>query len=213
MCVVARAERDEQPEALMADEDDPVRVRTPFGLRGSRQRQQHVSSALDWDPSVDATEVGVTVENGVVTLRSDVRSYAEKEAADRVTLRVYGVKAVANDLRVRLASGYERSDSEIAQAAVNALKWHASVPENRITISVRDGQVILKGTVDWQFQKDAVARVIRDLTAVRGVTNHIAVTPHAKPSEIQTRSKRRSDAAPRSMRAGSASPWRTARSS
>ena len=152
-----------------------------------RQLQQHVSNALDWDPSVDATEIGVTVDNGVVTLRGDVKSYAEKEAADRVTLRVYGVKAVANDLRVRLASGYERTDSEIAQAAVNAMKWHATVPENRITISVRDGQVILKGTVDWQFQKDAAARVIRDLTAVRGVTSHIAVTPHVTPSEVQTK--------------------------
>jgi len=152
-----------------------------------RELQQHVQNALDWEPSVDATEVGVTVDNGVVTLRGDVPSFAEKETAERVALRVYGVKAVANDIDVRLVSGYERTDSEIAQAVANALKWNTTVPEDRVTISVRDGQVILRGTLDWQYQKDAATRSIRDLTGVRGVTNHIAIQPRVKVGDIEAK--------------------------
>jgi osmotically-inducible protein OsmY len=152
-----------------------------------RELQQHVQNALDWEPSVDATEIGVTVDNGVVTLRGDVPSFAEKETAERVALRVYGVKAVANDINVRLVSGYDRTDSEIAQAAADALKWNTSVPEERVTISVRDGQVILRGTVDWQYQKDAAARAVRDLTGVRGITNHIAIQPRVKAGDIEAK--------------------------
>jgi osmotically-inducible protein OsmY len=151
------------------------------------QLQQHVVSALDWDPSVDAADIGVTVENGVVTLRGDVKSFLEKEAADRIALHVYGVKAVANDLRVQLPSGHERTDSDIAQAAVHALAWNMSVPKDRVTISVRDGQVIVKGSVDWQYQKEAVSRAIRVLAGVRGVTNHIAVKPTIRVVDVATR--------------------------
>jgi osmotically-inducible protein OsmY len=149
--------------------------------------QQNVQNALDWEPSVDATDVSVTVDNGVVTLRGNVPSFAEKEAAERVALRVYGVKAVANDINVRLVTGFERTDSDIAQAVVNALKWNTSVPEERVTVSVRDGQVILRGTVDWQYQKDAAARAVRDLTGVRGVTNHIAIQPRVKAGDVQAK--------------------------
>jgi osmotically-inducible protein OsmY len=152
-----------------------------------RDLQDNVQAALEWEPSVDVTDVGVTVDNGVVTLRGDVKTYAEREAAERVALRVYGVKAVANDLKVRLVSGSERTDSEIAQAAVTALKWNTSVQADRISIAVRDGQVILKGHADWQFQKEAATRAVRNLTGVRGVTNHIAVEPRARIGDIQAK--------------------------
>lgn len=94
---------------------------------------------------------------------------------------------MANDLTVRLVSGCEHTDSEIAQVAANALKWNTGVPEERVTISVMDGQVILRGTVDWQYQKDAATRAIRDLMGVRGVTNHIAIRPRAKAGDVQTK--------------------------
>jgi len=152
-----------------------------------RELQQHVQSALDWEPSVEASAIGVSVDNGVVALRGDVQSYVEKDAAERVALRVYGVKAVANDLNVRLANEAERTDSEIAQAASNALKWHASVPDKNVTIAVRNGWISLNGTVDWQFQKDAAARAIRDLTGVRGVTNTIVVQPRIKAGDVQAK--------------------------
>lgn len=152
-----------------------------------RDLQGNVQQALDWEPSVDAADIGVTVDTGVVTLRGDVKTYAEREAAERIALRVYGVKAVANDLEVRLVSGTERTDSEIAQAAVNALHWNTRVPADRVSISVRDGRVILRGRADWQFQKDAATRAVDHLTGVRGVTNHIAVEPRAAAGDVQAK--------------------------
>ena len=152
-----------------------------------RELQEHVQNALDWEPSVDASEIGVSVDAGVVTLRGDVRTYAEKAAAERVALRVYGVKAVANDLEVRLGGGFERTDTEIAQAVVHALKWSTLVPKDRVTITVSNGWVALKGHVDWQYQKDAAARAARDLIGVRGVTCEIVVTPHVKAADVQAK--------------------------
>jgi len=147
--------------------------------------KQHVENALDWEPSLDAKDIGVSVEQGVVTLRGTIVSYPEKIAAERVALRVYGVKAVADDLVVHLASIYQRTDTEIAQAALNALKWHTTVPDDRVTLTVKDGWITLAGTVDWQYQKDAAARAIRDLTGVKAVTNDIRVKPHVKATDVR----------------------------
>jgi len=147
--------------------------------------KQHVENALDWEPSVDATDIGVSVDEAVVTLRGNVGSYAEKVTAERVALRVYGVKAVANDLAVHLASGFERTDTELAQAAVTALKWTTTVPDNRVTVTVTSGWLALNGTLDWQYQKDAAARAVRDLTGVKGVTNNIHVQPHVQTVDVR----------------------------
>jgi osmotically-inducible protein OsmY len=147
--------------------------------------QQHVQNALDWEPVVDAKDIGVSVAGGVVTLRGHVASYVEKNAAERAALRVYGVKAVADDLVVRLASMYQRTDTEIAQAALNALKWHTTVPDDRVTVTVKEAWVTLAGTVDWQFQKDAAARAVRDLTGVKAVTNDIRVQPRVKTTDVR----------------------------
>ena len=152
-----------------------------------RDLKQHVENALEWEPSFDAADIGVSVDGGVVTLRGDVGSYAAKSAAERVTLRVYGVKAVANDLTVRLLTGFERNDTDIAQAAVTALIWNAAVPGNRVTLTVSNGWLTLNGTLDWQFQKEAAARAVRDLTGVRGVTNNITVKPHVQAGDVQAK--------------------------
>lgn len=146
--------------------------------------KQHVQSALDWEPSLDAKDIGISVDEAVVTLRGNVASYAEKMTAERVALRIYGVKAVANDLAVHLVSAFERTDTEIAQAAVAALKWNTLVPTDRVTVTVNNGWLALKGTLDWQFQKDAAARAVRDLTAVKGVTNNIIVQPRVKTMDV-----------------------------
>jgi osmotically-inducible protein OsmY len=116
-----------------------------------------------------------------------VGSYAEKATTERVALRVYGVKAVADDLEVRLASGYERTDTDIAQAAVAALKWNTVVPPDRVTVAVTKGWVTLKGTLEWQYQKDAAARAVRDLTGVKGATNEIVVKPQVSSTDVQTK--------------------------
>jgi osmotically-inducible protein OsmY len=147
--------------------------------------KQQVENALDWEPSVDAKDIGVSADQGVVTLRGNVASYAEKIIAERVTLQLYGVKAVANDLVVRLASIDQRTDTEIAQAALNALKWHTRVPDDRLTVTVKDGWVTLAGTIDWQYQKDAAARAIRDLIGVKVVTNDIRVRPRVKTTDVR----------------------------
>jgi osmotically-inducible protein OsmY len=147
--------------------------------------KQHVQSALDWEPSLDTSDVGVSVDEAVVTLRGNVASYAEKVTAERVALRVYGVKAVANDLAVHLVSAFERTDTEIAQAAVTALTWNTMVPNDRVTVTVNNGWLALNGTLDWQYQKDAAARTVRDLPGVKGVSNDIIVKPRVKTIDVR----------------------------
>jgi len=152
-----------------------------------RDLKEHVQSALDWEPSVDQSDIGVSAGGGVVTLRGNVRSFTERSTAERVTLRVYGVKALANDLEVRLPSTAERTDTDIAQAVVTAMAWNTVVPPDRVTVTVTRGWVTLKGTLEWQYQKDAAARVVRDLTGVRGVNNEILVKPQIKTEDVQAK--------------------------
>lgn len=152
-----------------------------------RDLQQHVQGALDWDPSIDTADIGVTVDNGVVTLHGDIRTYTEKAAAERVALRVYGVKAVANDLNVHLLRGLDRTDSDIATAALNALQWNARVPRSGITVTVSQGWITLKGDVDWHFQREAAERAVRDLIGVVGVTNSVVVRPHVSVADVKTK--------------------------
>jgi osmotically-inducible protein OsmY len=153
----------------------------------NRELKDQVLNALDWEPSIDAGEIDVSVEENVVTLTGRVGSYAQKLAAERVTLDVYGVKGVANDLEVVLTPVYERTDTDIAHAAVEALKWNSVVPPNRVTVAVSSGWVTLNGTLDWQYQKDAADRTVRNLTGVRGVTNDITVTPRVSTTDVQSK--------------------------
>jgi osmotically-inducible protein OsmY len=151
----------------------------------NNELKEHVQRALDWEPSVNDKDIGIAVDDGVVTLRGTVRSYAEKYAAERTALRVYGVKGVANDLEVRLASGYVRTDTDIAQGAVAALAWNTLVPKDHVTVAVADGWVTLKGTVEWRYERDAAERVVRELTGVKGVVNEIAVKTRVSTSDVQ----------------------------
>lgn len=152
-----------------------------------RELQEHVQNALDWEPSVDAADIGVSVDAGVITLRGDVRTYSERAAAERVALRVYGAKAVANDINVRLRDGQQRNDTEVAQAVLSALKWNTMVPDERITVTVSDGWVTLKGKVDWEYQRTAAANAIRDLSGVRGVANTITLEPHISVTDVKAK--------------------------
>jgi len=147
--------------------------------------KQHVENSLEYEPGINAKDIGVSADEGVVTLRGNVASYGEKIAAERVALRVYGAKAVANDLVVRLVSDYQKTDTEIAQAALHALKWHSAVPDDRVTVTVKDGWIALAGTLDWQYQKDAATKAVRNLTGVKSVTNDIRVQPHVKTIDVR----------------------------
>lgn len=152
-----------------------------------RKLQENVQAALDWEPSIDAAGIGVSVDGGIVTLRGDVTTYTEKASAERVALGVFGVKAVANDLNVHIPSEYQRTDTEIAQAAVDVLRWNTVVPYDKVTVAVREGWVTLKGKVSWEYQRQACARVVRDLRGVRGVDNQVAVEPHASIADVKTK--------------------------
>jgi osmotically-inducible protein OsmY len=150
-----------------------------------KELKQDVQNALDWEPGLDAKNVGVSVEAGVVTMHGNVRSYAEKMTAERTALRVYGVKAVANDLAVHLPHEFVRTDTDIAQAAISALDWNTIVPTDRVSVAVRDGWITLTGTLDWYYQKHAAARTVRDLMGVKGVTDNILVQPHVKIADVR----------------------------
>jgi osmotically-inducible protein OsmY len=147
--------------------------------------KQHVENALEWEPSIDAADIGVSVDAGVVTLRGDVTSYSAKSAAERVALKVFGVKAVANDLTVCLIPAFERNDTDIAQAVVHALNWNTVVPMDRVAVAVADGWVTLSGMLEWQYQKEAAVRCIRDLTGVRGVINKITLKPRVHAEDVK----------------------------
>jgi len=129
----------------------------------------------------------VAVDSGVVTLSGEVSSYAKKKAAEKAAKGVQGVKAVAEDIVVKYVSSLEKSDTEIAKAALNALKWHSSVPNDTVMVKVENGWVYLFGEVKWSYQKDSAKNAIKDLTGVRGVTNSIAIKQDVKPFEVKER--------------------------
>jgi osmotically-inducible protein OsmY len=157
--------------------------------------RRNVEAELRWEPSVhDADAIGVAVKTGVTTLTGHAASYAEKWAAERAAERVSGVSAVVSELDVHLASSFERTDEEIAQAAVNALKWNLSVPMGRVRIEVSKGWVTLDGDVDWRYQRDAAESAVRYLAGVKGVANLISikspVSQVAVKSDIEAALKR-----------------------
>jgi len=154
-------------------------------IPSDEQIQKDVLAELKWDARVQPNEIGVAVKDGVVTLMGSVDSYAKRSAAEEAAHRVRGVVAVANDIEVRLPVSFERSDADIADAAVRALEWDAFVPIEKIDITVSKGWVTLKGEVEWQYEKEDAERVVRRLSGVKGVTNLIAIKPRLKPSEIK----------------------------
>jgi osmotically-inducible protein OsmY len=158
---------------------------TSTGSRTDEQIQKDVLSELKYDPRVEPSEIGVAVKDGVVTLTGWVDSYTKRWAAEEAAHRVRGVKAVANDIEVRLPSSSERTDADIAAAAVRALQWDAFLSPEKIDVTVSKGWVTLKGEVEWQFQRQDAERVVRRLTGVKGVTNLISIKPQLSPSEIK----------------------------
>ena len=143
------------------------------------QIQQDVMKELKWDPSVKAA-IRVDVKDGVVTLSGYVDSYSKKWAANLAALRVFGVKAVAEGIQVRLPGYLKRPDESIARVASNALEWDVSVPHDRVKVQVQNGSVTLTGEVDWWFQKNAAENAVRHLVGVVSVSNGITITPESK---------------------------------
>lgn len=149
--------------------------------------QQDVQDELRWEPSIKDAEIGVAVKDGVVTLSGYVNTYAQKFAAERAAERVSGIRALAEDLAVKLPGSFARSDTEIAHAAVTGLRWDIEVPDDQIKVLVENGWITLEGSVDWYFQKAAAERAVRYLTGVKGLTNMINVKPKVSATEVKTK--------------------------
>ena len=148
-------------------------------MKTDAQLQQDVMNELKWDPSVKAA-IRVDVKDGVVTLSGEVDSYSKKRAADRAAARVFGVKAVAEEIQVRLPGSLKRPDEIIAQVASNALEWNVRVPHDRVKVQVQNGLVTLSGEVDWWYQKNAAETAVRHLVGVVSVSNGITIKPESK---------------------------------
>jgi osmotically-inducible protein OsmY len=159
---------------------------TATETRTDQQIQADVLAEFKWDTRVKPNEIGVAVNDGIVTLTGWVDSYTKRWAAEEAAQRVRGVKAVANDIEVRLPSSSERTDADIAAAAVRALKWDNLIPAEKIKVTVSKGWVKLEGEVEWQYQKQDAEHDVRNLWGVKGVTNLITVKPRiVKPSDVK----------------------------
>lgn len=158
-------------------------------MRTDSQIQKDIVDELKWEPSLQDEDIGVAVRDGVVTLAGFVDSYANKWKAERVASRVKGVKAIANDLEVKLPTSSSRPDPDIARAAVDALKWNILVPSDRIKVKVENGWLTLEGDVDWNFQREEAERAVRNLTGVLGVTNLVSVRERPTASDVKRKIK------------------------
>jgi osmotically-inducible protein OsmY len=154
-------------------------------LRSDEVIQKDVLAELKWDAQLQPNEIGVTVKDGVVTLTGRVDSFNKKWAAEQAALRVRGVKAVANDIEIRLPGDAERTDSELAAAAVHAIEADAVLRDEDINVVVSKGWVTLKGEVEWNYQKEDAERIVRRLWGVKGVTNLLTVKAKPTSQEIK----------------------------
>jgi len=155
-------------------------------VKTDKQLQRDVLDELQYEPSVDASKIGVIAHDGIVSLTGTVASYAEQNAATHAAERIAGVKAVANETKVEVPSVHQRDDADIAQAVLNALKWHVWVPQDDIKVSVERAWVTLEGTVNSKFQRTSADDAVRYLTGVKGVINLISVKqPAINSSEVK----------------------------
>ncbi len=161
-------------------------------VRSDADIQQDVLDELSWEQHINVSDIGVSVKEGVVTLTGLVDNYLVRLAAQNAALRVKGAHAVANDIEARLHThtSAERTDSDLALAALYALKWDAAIQADKLDVTVSHGYMTLKGEVEWPFQREAAERAIRRLAGIRGVTNWVAVAVHATPGDIKQQIKK-----------------------
>lgn len=154
-------------------------------MKSDIQIQKEVMEEIRWEPYLNASEIGVSVKNGIVTLSGLVDSFLKKITAEKAAKRVSGVKAVAEDIQVGISPGFRKTDAEIAEVVLNALKWHTAVQEEKIKIKVEDGIVRLEGEVEWEYQRSNAKKAIEHLQGVRSVINVITLKPTITPAGIQ----------------------------
>lgn len=149
--------------------------------------KRDVEAELRWDPDMDASDIVVSVKDGIVTLTGFVRSYSQKFEAERNAKKVKGVRGIANDIAVKLASLNERPDPEIVRDALTAIKRELPYSGEHIQVVARDGWLTLEGEVEWKFQSDRAEEAVRRTKGLKGVTNQIKLKPRATPSEVKQR--------------------------
>lgn len=147
--------------------------------------KKNVIDELADDPSIDDSNVAVAVKGDVVMLAGTVRSFAEKQAAERAAKRVRGVHGLADELEVDLPATHRRSDAEVVAAALNAMSWDVTIPSDAIKVTIADGWLTLEGQVHWEFQRNHAAQIVAQLTGVRGVTNNIEVKSPPSSADIK----------------------------
>jgi osmotically-inducible protein OsmY len=158
-------------------------------MKSDTQIQKDVMAQLNWEPILNTAQIGVSVNQGVVTLTGMVDSFTKKTTAERAAKKVAGVKAVAEDIQVGPSPAYNKTDTEIAEAILNALKWHSAVMEDRIKIKVEKGYVTLEGDVEWDFQRTAAKAAIENLTGIKMIYNLIAVKPKVTVADLKSKIK------------------------
>jgi osmotically-inducible protein OsmY len=156
-------------------------------MRSDSDIKRDVEAELKWDPDIDATDIAVAVKGGVVALTGFVRSYTQKWQAESDVKRVAGVTGVANDIEVRLPTGSERPDPEIARDAVSALKNELPYSSENMKVVVKHGWVTLEGSAEWNYQRTRAEEAVRRTRGIKGVTNLIALKPKVAPSEIKAK--------------------------
>src|SRR6478735_5882807 len=156
-------------------------------MRSDSDIKSDVEQELRWDTDIDASDIGVAVKDGIVTLSGFVRSYTHKWQAERDAKRIAGVVGVANDIEVRIPSIDQRPDPEIARDAVAVLKWELPYSADRIKVVVTKGAITLEGDVEWNYQKKRAEEAVRRIKGVRAVVNTILIKPKATPSDIKRR--------------------------
>lgn len=155
--------------------------------RSDLQLKNDVSAELQWHPGLNASAVGVTVKDGIVTLAGEVSNYLEKWEAEKAAKRVQGVRGIVEKLQVKPLISLTKADADIAVAARNALQWNVAVPDDRIQVMVEDGRLTLEGSVDGQYQKEAAFNAVQNLAGVRWVTNDVVVKPRVTASDIKAK--------------------------
>jgi len=156
-------------------------------MKTDQQIQKDVMDELKWQPFLNSSEIGVAVKNGIVTLSGQVDSYAKKMDAEKAARKVSGVKAIAEDIQVGVSPLYHKTDAEIAEAVLNALKWHSAVQENKVTIKVEDGIVRLDGEVEWEYQRTVARNAISYLNGVKSVVNMIRLKPRLNAIDLKNK--------------------------
>jgi osmotically-inducible protein OsmY len=153
-------------------------------MKTDMELQRDVLDEIAWEPSMAVPEIGVTVYDSIVTLTGSVDNLPAKWAAENAALRVSGVRAVVNDIEVKLSTDNHRSDGDLALAACTVLEWNVVLPKN-LQVAINDGWITLTGKVQWQFQKNAAEEAVKWLTGVKGVINNITVKPRSTAIAIQ----------------------------